>query len=133
MPFSKIKLTQLASDVTDFISANSGSSNTPTTEFVPTWITLTQNTILDNTVRIRHIIVDTTSGGFSLTLPPVPLNGDIIEISDKGGKLSASPLVININGTGRKLLNQLNALNFDINYATIRLLYITITNEWIEV
>ena len=61
------------------------------------------------------------------------LNGDIIEISDKGGKLSASPLVININGTGRKLLNQLNALNFDINYATIRLLYITITNEWIEV
>lgn len=133
MPFSKIKLSQLASDVTEFISSNSGSSNTPTSEFIPVWDTYTQNTTLDNSIRIRHIIVDTTSGSFSLTLPSTPINGDIVEIVDKSGKLSLNPVVIIINGTGRKLLNQLNALNFDVNYATLKLLYISLTNEWVEI
>lgn len=76
-----------------------------------------------------RLLVDTTGGAFTITLPSTPLEGDQIQFIDVEGNFETANLTVARNGN---LINgDASNLTADVNGALITLLYTGVTYGWV--
>ena len=90
--------------------------------------TLTSSTLLTAGDRI---FANATSGGFTLTLPAAPAEGDTIQIIDVAGICATNNITIDRNG--EKIQNLSENLVMNLNNAALTMIYSGSTFGWVFV
>jgi len=82
------------------------------------------------TASSNQIVPCNTSGGpFTVTLPPSPVHGDIVKISDVSGSFATNNLTVNPNG--KNINGSAGNLSLDINWSVTELQYFYPTATWV--
>lgn len=89
------------------------------------------NTISSNTTAVvgEAYVADTSAGAFTLTLPPTPTAGNLVSFTDYAGTFKLNNLTLGRNGS--PIVGVAQDLVIDLNYASLRMLYIDATEGWI--
>jgi len=90
--------------------------------------TLTTSTNINSGERI---FANATGGGFTLTLPSAPADGDTIQIIDVAGIFSTNNVTVARNGL--KIQNLAEDLILNLNNAAITMIYSGSTFGWVFV
>jgi len=120
----------LATDVT---LQTGGDTKAPTVTAVKTYVDNSQKTWLVKTANYTAVSGDrlacnTTSAGFTVTLPASPTTGDYVEILDVAGLFDTKNLTVARNGS--LLFGQADDMTVDIKNAAFRLVFINSTFGW---
>lgn len=76
----------------------------------------------------QGLFADSTSGPFTVTLPPSPSTGDTVIVSDKAGKFSANP--VTVTAGSEKINSKSGDLVLNIANASVVLVYTDSTIGW---
>ena len=79
--------------------------------------------------KYERVIVNTSNGAISLTLPSTPNFGDEIQIVDGTGNAGTNNITINRNGN--KILGTDSDLTIDVNRASVTMVYYNASQGWI--
>lgn len=90
------------------------------------WTRVTSNTLLDATIPVYKLAVDSTGGAFTITLPATPSEGQEVEILDGGRFATFNNITIARNG--RTINGDADTMVIDKNGSYIKLVYII--NDW---
>jgi hypothetical protein len=90
--------------------------------------TITANADINSGERI---FANATAGGFTLTLPATPVDGDTIQIIDVAGICATNN--INIGRNGNKIQNISEDLVMNLNNAALTMIYSGSTFGWVFV
>ena len=71
--------------------------------------------------RYQQIFIDSSGGGFTLTMPALPVNGDRVLLVDENGSLDVNPVSIDMNS--QNFLGNADQLLLDLNYSFVELVY----------
>jgi hypothetical protein len=77
----------------------------------------------------ERIFANATAGGFTLTLPLTPVEGDTIQIIDVAGIFATNNVTIARNG--EKIQNLTENLVLDMNNAAVTMIYSGATFGWV--
>jgi hypothetical protein len=117
---------QLASNLADV------SAKTPGTDAewiaVPVCVVWSAISTGTTAVAFHGYICDTTSAGFTLTLPASPVAGDVIEVLDGAGTFHTNNLTIARNG--KKIMGLSENMTVSNRYIGVKLVYYDTTNGW---
>jgi hypothetical protein len=98
------------------------------TTLSPTTIKWAHISASTNLISNNRYLTNTSSIAFTVTLPPLPQNGDFIVLADGFGTWHLRNVTVNRNG---KLINGLSEdLICDVNSGKVELIYNTVTNSW---
>ncbi len=75
-----------------------------------------------------HIKASTTAGGWSLTFPASPADGDQIEVQDVDGTFTSNNLTILANG--KKVMGDSTSLICDVRYSHLMFVYDSTLGDW---
>jgi hypothetical protein len=89
------------------------------------WSVVTSNT---NAVKSYKYFANTTSAGFSITLPAAPAIGDYVEIVDGAGTFATNNLTVLRNGSN--IMGQADDIALNVNYVGITFVYSNSTLGW---
>lgn len=90
--------------------------------------TLTSSTTINAGERI---FANASAGGFTITLPATPVEGDTIQIIDVAGIFATNNVVVGRNG--EKIQNIAEDLTLNLNNAAITMIYSGSTFGWVFV
>lgn len=88
--------------------------------------TITSSVLVNSGERI---FANATSGGFTLTLPASPVDGDTIQIIDVAGICATNNITIDRNG--QKIQNLSENLVMNLNNAALTMIYSGSTFGWV--
>ncbi len=98
----------------------------PKTNFFVQLPVITSNITVDSW---NTVVVDSTAGSFTVTLPASPKDGDEILFIDKGGVSDVNP--ITINGNGKNINESSDPLIFDDVGTSLKLLFNQESDSWL--
>jgi hypothetical protein len=75
--------------------------------------------------------INSTAGGFTITLPATPSDGAKISFSDVANQCGTNPVLVAANG--KTILGDSTGINLDVNGAGLSLMFNSSTNDWIKV
>lgn len=101
---------------------------TDQTTISPNSIKWTYITTATNLVAFNKYLTNTTTTGFTVTLPSSPLNGDYIIITDGFGVWSTNFLTVNRNG--KNINGSAEDLICDVDYGKVELVWSQTANSW---
>jgi hypothetical protein len=82
--------------------------------------------------KVNELIrIDSTSGGFTITLPASPSDGDKIAFLDVANKCGTNPVLVSANG--KTILGDSTGINLDANGAGLSLMFNNLTNDWSKI
>ena len=81
-----------------------------------------------NVAANDRVLVDTTSGAITATLPTTPLVGDVIRFQDLSGTFSSNDLTIDRNG--KDIMNLAEDMTVNTDHAGFGLVFTGDTNGW---
>lgn len=90
------------------------------------------NRTLTTSVAINsgeRIFANATAGGFTLTLPSAPADGDTIQVIDVAGIFATNNVILARNGL--KIQNLSEDLTLNLNNAAITMIYSGATFGWV--
>jgi len=71
--------------------------------------------------RYQQIFIDSSGGGFTLTMPLTPLDGDRVVLVDENGSWDGNPVTVDMNS--KNFLGNADQLLLDLNYNVVELVY----------
>jgi len=77
----------------------------------------------------ERIFANATAGGFTLTLPGSPVDGDTIQIIDVAGIFATNNVILARNGS--KIQNLAEDLTLNLNNAAVTMIYSGATFGWV--
>lgn len=80
--------------------------------------------------RKQYFILPVLPDGMTINLPVAPAIGDFIQITDISGILDTNPTAVVINPGTKLIMGEAGPMNFDVDYASIRLTYSDELNGW---
>jgi hypothetical protein len=75
--------------------------------------------------------IDSTAGGFTITLPASPSDGAKISFLDVANKCGTNPVLVSANG--KTILGDSTGINLDMNGAGLSLIFNNLTNDWSKI
>ena len=108
----------------NFIGNGSGITNLP-----PQAPVLNEVSSATTAVVGQAYVCDTSAGAFPLTLPATPTSGALVSFTDYAGTFKTNNLTLGRNG--ENIVGLAEDLIIDLNYASLRMLYIDGTQGWI--
>lgn len=79
----------------------------------------------------ERIFANSTAGGFTLTLPSTPNDGDTVQIIDVAGTFKTNNVIIGRGG--EKIQNLAEDLTLNLNNAAVTMIYSGSTFGWVFV
>lgn len=91
---------------------------------------ITSNVTIAADHRKQYFILPILPDGMTINLPVAPAIGDFIQITDISGILDSNPTAVKINPATKLIMGEAGIMNFDVDYASIRLTYADELKGW---
>jgi len=79
--------------------------------------------------NLDNVLVDSSNGAFTLTLPTSPNVGHRISVSDNGGSVEVNNVTIARNG--QNIMSLAENMLVDVNYENFTLYFLSVTRGWV--
>lgn len=116
--------TNLNDVISDISALQSQTANLPYDYIITSDVTLQADH------RRQYFILPILPDGMIINLPVAPAIGDFVQITDISGILDTNPTAVKINPATKLIMGEAGEMNFDVDYASIRLTYSDEPNGW---